>query len=86
MHAARVPLLGMALAMALLLAENLGALAYREHATAEVEVSAPAPELAASVRNQRIEELKREIAEREAYISQLKLRADALRTHHCDAE
>lgn len=37
MHAVRVPLLGMAVAVALLLVENAGALAYREHAMASIE-------------------------------------------------
>ena len=89
MHAVRVPLLGMAVAVALLLVENVGAIAYRNHVMASVDAQvaatkADAARSRASESNVRLRKILDEAEATLREVEKLTRETGAYRVHHCN--
>jgi hypothetical protein len=86
MHAVRVPLLGIAVAMALLVVENLGALAYRDYKMASLAAAVQRDAARPNAResNARLRETLEAAEATVRKVEELTREAGAYRVRHCN--
>jgi len=85
MHAVRAPFLGIAIAVALLMVENLGALAYRDYKIASLEAGGAASQSAAqSQSNVRMRKVLEQAEATVREVERLTRETGAYRVRHCN--